>query len=745
MKNLAKIFMTVVVAMAAYACTTDTTETLGVKPEGQTTLTLSIEESRTQLGEKVNGLYSVTWCEDDVVAANGVKSTAIQIKGNGDAATFTFASDVTRPYSLVYPAPADGVTAVTAGLQVVTFLAEQAYTPNTFCDGAAPMYGYAEEVAEGETAQPIQLQHLTGVLRFALTGSHTLASMTIATESGKIAGNFDLDCTTGALTAHEDAANTVTVTFGEGLPLTDEATPIYVAVPAGEYGLVTVTLTSTDAENNTMVVRFNSDYHPVNVGTVKEFGTIPFVPGATTKPSGELVITNQADLLKLAKWSENKMLDEVTKVTVANTIDMSGVTNWPGIELFPAITFDGGSDKGYEIQGLTAPLFGTLDGATIQNVKLTGVNITENERLQFGSLVCYATNATISNCEAAGAIVYKNTSSAVPTMATFGVGGLIGKIALSTVSGCTNKVNVTISDYAPTKAASSTYVGVGGIVGSCYDGSAETVVSAISDCVNLGNIVSNQTNSSWQPAMGGIIGLANKISINRVVNGELDTTTGKAATDKGNVSIPKTSASACTASGCIAGYLVAVNLDTATNYGTIEFGKGMGYPYVGGCLGSLINSTGSIKNVDNKGAIVIPNVTFSNGTPYLGGVIGRMANTKWTIDDCDNYADLIVEANFSNIKSNLLSCFGGIVGGTEGGTLKNCDNYANLTVKGTFGKTDDAETYGGGVFVGGIVGRMSDTSSVITDCHNGNNAGDANSVTVEATCGGLLFAGGVAG
>ena len=137
MKNLAKIFTAVVVALVAYACTTDTTETLGVKLGGQTTLTLSIEESRTQLGEKVSGVYPVKWCEDDVVAANGVKSTVIEILGDGSAAQFTFAEDVARPYSLVYPA--SEATPVTAGLQAVTFLASQAYVAGSFCDGAAPM------------------------------------------------------------------------------------------------------------------------------------------------------------------------------------------------------------------------------------------------------------------------------------------------------------------------------------------------------------------------------------------------------------------------------------------------------------------------------------------------------------------------------------------------------------------------------------------------------------------------------
>ena len=50
MKNLTKIFVAVAALFAGFACTTDVTEDLGVVIDGQATLTLSLEESRTQLG-----------------------------------------------------------------------------------------------------------------------------------------------------------------------------------------------------------------------------------------------------------------------------------------------------------------------------------------------------------------------------------------------------------------------------------------------------------------------------------------------------------------------------------------------------------------------------------------------------------------------------------------------------------------------------------------------------------------------
>ncbi|MBR2859101.1 MAG: hypothetical protein IKB90_03270 [Alistipes sp.] len=723
---MTKIFMAVAVAMFAFACVTDTTEDLGIEvgKGGVTEITVSLEESRTQLGEKADGKYPLYWSEGDQIAINGVASAALTEGGNA-AATFSFGEVLTTPYNIVYPA--------SEGANVVNFLAVQPYTVGTFAPKAAPMYGYSE----GVPTEGVQLNHLTGVLRFAVKGSDKLASLTLTAE-GKIAGNFDIDCTSGALTAHEDALNSVTVTFGGGLQLTDEATPIYVAVPAGSHGLYTITLTSTDGK--AMVVKYDSDAKPVKVGVVKEFGEILYAPSEVADPEGELVIVSESDMLRLQKWAADGKLANVTKVTIGATIDMSGVADWQPIAGFPAIEFDGGSEAGYVISGLKAPLFATVEGATIQNVKLTSVNITETERLYVGSLVCNAITSTVNNCSAAGTLTYNNTTASIVGggNTTYGIGGVVGCTYSSTVSNCSNSVNITVEKYAA-KSDAAIYCGTGGVIG-LTNGDTETtkVRSTVSNCTNVGNISVLSHTSSINPALGGVIGYCYYSNVSNVVNGKQD------ADDKGCLHlVAKVNAFGM---GGIVGAMSASDVDTATNYGDIKFDKGSGYPYAGGAFGTLFSSTGTVKNVDNYGTISVPNVAFSNGTPYLGGVIGRMAGTKWTIDDCDNYVDLVIEANFSAIKSNNMSCFGGIIGGTIGGTVKNCDNYANLSVKGTFGNVSSASTYGGSLYVGGIVGRMDEAASVIENCHNGNiDAATPTSLSVDVEMGGLPYIAGVAG
>ena len=105
MKNLTKLFVAVAVLVAGFACTTDATTDLGVAVGGQTTLTVSLEESRTQLGEKVDGVYPLYWSANDQISVNGVASNLLsQDEAGAASTTFTFATTLAHPYSVVYPA-----------------------------------------------------------------------------------------------------------------------------------------------------------------------------------------------------------------------------------------------------------------------------------------------------------------------------------------------------------------------------------------------------------------------------------------------------------------------------------------------------------------------------------------------------------------------------------------------------------------------------------------------------------------
>ena len=203
MKNLTKIFMAVAVATLAFACVTDTTEDLGIKVEGQgvTELALSLEESRTHLGEKAEGVYPLYWSEGDAIAVNGVVSNPLTAGGEATA-TFSFAEEVTAPLCVVYPASAAATveegegeatepTPAPVTAYPVTFLAEQPYTVGTFAPQAAPMYGYAAElpairfhhVGPSHTCLCFQLGLQLAFLKLLLSLARQSGSFKIETEN----------------------------------------------------------------------------------------------------------------------------------------------------------------------------------------------------------------------------------------------------------------------------------------------------------------------------------------------------------------------------------------------------------------------------------------------------------------------------------------------------------------------------------------------------------------------------------
>ena len=764
-----------VAALFAVSCTTDTTEDLGVDfGEVKTTVALSLEASRTQLGEKAEGLYPLYWSEGDKIAINGVASAPAQIDAANKAnAMFSFAESLERPFHVVYPAPAEGVVAATKGLYPVTFPASQSYTAGTFESGTAPMYGYAA-AAEGDALPAVEIHHLTGILRLAVKGDKTLTSMTVVAETGAIAGNFDVNCESGALTAHEDASNTITMSFGEGLALGAEATPIYVAVPAGEHGIYTITLFTNEAENNAMVVRFNSDNHPVKAGVVKEFGEVTFVPNATASPiSGELVIENEADLVRLSKMSEVGLLGSVTSVRVAASLDMSNVEDWHGIDRFPAISFDGGSDKGFEIKGLKAPLFLTTEGQ-IKNVKLTEVNIYSKDRFILGAIACSLISAgmgepaSLTNCEVSGVITMDNEialnekyDSAYGAVA---MGGLVGLTKGVMVTNCINHANATILDISSSDNHTALCPALAGIVGYASNGLAADGTTAtytcIDNCENKGAVKYEDCAAfRHRPFVGGIVGISpsgnsaggaftncknyGAISFSGTAYGQAGQsgTTGIAGVAAGlwtsNISDCENRGTV-TASGTahhlsiggVVGYTTGTHHKNLHNYGAIEVTKeARVIGVLAGGVGALMYGnadSGSTADCSNNGPIKVLASTMENpktGNYYyrIGGFAGFH---RQPLSNCVNNADgdVLVEGNIVNVASSserVTSISGGVAYKTTA-AINTFSNYGDVTVNAHFSilTTDAAKIEGQPLSISGV---SSENSYNLINCNNYGN------------------------
>ena len=665
MKNLARLFVAVAVLFTSFACTTDVTEDLGVAVGGQTTITVSLEESRTQLGEKADGVYPLYWSANDQISVNGIVSNALSTNEAGAAnATFTFAGALEHPYCVVYPA---------TSANEVTFPASQEYVEGTFAAGAAPMYGYAASANEA-----IQMHHLAGALRFDVSGSVTLSSLTVEAESGNLAGTYEVDCATGALTLKDAASNSVILSFGEGLALDTTATPIYVAVPAGEYDTVTATLRTTSGEK--MLVKFNTSVKPISAGKVREFAAFEF---AANVVEGDVIEIDSKEALIAFAANPAK-----SAVVVAN-IDMTGEA-WTPIEGFNALTFDGGN---FEIKGLSAPLFGTTE-ATIKNVKLVDVAIEETERTISGSIVCKLLGR-MTNCSASGTYIANNTTATLSGVANkyadIAYGGLVGMASGAIITNCTNDVNLTIKSLSNSSVKSA----VGGAIGGSENG------VTLNHIVNNGDITLD-ANPKGNIYISGIVGKSSDVS------GQTPFLSFNNCTNNGDITSASTAV--CGGSLLVSGITGTIVVDAATglvNNGDIKLGGSLKAAY--GCGMASYNSSGDYTNCSNSGNISLDADTNLTEV-YLAGLFWKL--TASSMNNCHNTGNLTIGDNVTS--AGYIRAVGladQITGAT--GEYENCTNSGAISVGGV---TCTATGNSGRVYAAGLFGFV--YSGNLKNCHN---------------------------
>ena len=677
MKTLTKIFMAVVAGMFVFSCVADATEELGVKIGAVSEVTLSLEESRTQLGEKVDGLYPVVWSEGDAITVNGVASVPLAAsQADVAAATFTLKGEITHPFNAVYPA-AVGVESATDGPYPVTFLAEQEYVQGSFCTGAAPMYGYAAAVGD-----KIQMHHLAGVLRLAVKGNgEALTSIVAKSEVGKIAGPFTVDCTNGALKAQPGASNAVTVTFAEPLVLGTEAQNIYIAIPAGIYGTFTITLHTA---NDKMTVAFNTIAKPIIAGAVREFKEFTYGANNVDEAGSIYEIDGKDALIEFATLvADGSFAETYSAAQVVADVDMSGY-NWTPIEGFDNSIFDG-SD--YTITGLNAPLFGTTT-STIMNINLADVNIASNGRLVVGAVACVlaeSEQSNILNCKVSGTITVNNPNATIASDAnkysTINIAGVVGT-SYGNVDNCVNEANITVNQVAKSDNTVVVHPTIGGVVGYSLAGGVTNCVNG-NEAKTTGAIkyLDNQTAQLYTPHVAGIAGMGvntNTSPFSGNTNyGAIEFNANAAGT--GELDYNSTSIAGVIAQSCH-------DIENNNNYGTVTISGGKIKAFV---VGGVIGTSKPVKLINchnHQGA----NITVDSDVAFWGisvaGVVASYQGSNVGVDGCTNDAPIHVKAS-SDANATAGSQFYYRVGGVitySNYSVHNCENKANgdITVEG---------------------------------------------------------------
>ena len=643
MKNLTKIFIAVVAGIFAFACTTDTTEDLGLQVGGANgaivELSLSLEESRTQLGEKSGELYPLYWSEGDKISVNGIESGEAQInKSNPASATFAVSEAAT--YAVAYPA---------APVGQVLFADKQSHVAagNTFASGVSTMYGYSED------ANNIKLNHLTGVLKIGIAGEAVLSKAQISTiDRAPIAGAFGIDFQTGELTATSASKNVIEYSFGEGLQLTSAAQYIHVAVPAGEYDELYITLYEKGNSGNIMYATVKAgESKPLVAGNVREFKS-----GIVYVPNAKLFVIDSATKLAEFKAAVEAEGGLAMDAILTEDIDMTGV-EWTPIEGY-AGTVNG---NGYAIKNLTAPLFGTTS-ASFKGLHLENANITFDGLAIAGAMACQVTatdtvSPVIENCSVSGTITVNNTAAASHVR----YGTLVGVTLGVKVNNCVNNAAFTITK--PYGEGTAKDVSVGGVIGWIreFKKSDSTVLySELNNSVNNGKIsYADATTSVSNLYVGGL-------------------TASSAADNKGTMMCNNTN------NGEVA---------VLCNCGTIRLGGIAGY-----AKGSAVEADRQGDKNINNGKVVIKNGTNITGTVFMGGIIGN--SVVFSYSNCHNYGTIEIEEGAITKTTE--------VGGINGRALSDgdkdnvfvihdCTNNAPINILGS-SPTNDA----GSFRVGGI-------------------------------------------
>lgn len=695
MKNFTKILVAVV-ALVALSCTTDTTQEMGVdlgNNDGLTKISLSLEESRTQLGEKAGDLYPLYWGEGDQISINGVASAALSAEAAGSAsATFSVAGSPAKPYCIAYPA---------APVGQVLFADKQSHAGNsTFANGVTTLYGYS---TDGVSAQ---LTHLTGILKISVVGSAKLVLAQVSTIDRKpIAGAFDFDFEKGEATATSASKDVIEYSFGEGVQLSAEAINLHIAVPAGEYDELYITL--YDENGGVMYATVKADdSKPLSAGNVREFPkAISYAPNAEV-----FVVKDKASLKSFAEQAATLDKD----VLFVADVDMTGEA-WTPIEGY-AKTVIG---NGYAIKGLTAPLFGVTN-ASFKGLHLRDVNINETVTPIVGALARRVTAVegnfpTILNCSVSGTITV-DVKDFAPTVAEnqqeSGAAGLVGQLAGVTISDCVNEATLDIKQMFSENTTVVVIANGGGIAGLLHNAvgaDGETIIgsSTIENCVNRGKVTyTNATTAvSISPRIGGLIGNAYRGTMATGLVNYADIT----------LNGPFGSTHTDIAGGVLGFANTAITLNDSKNYGTISCSGGdFGALQIGGVAGMFGDSAGT--QLHNYGAVIVAEDVEAYQL-LVGGAVGRhtgVTNIEFSIlSHCSNNAPVTV---LGGMKQDKTTAEKGLfhVGGAVAWSQNNDHDIVNnaegvVTVKSTL---INAESNVYNLSIGGGLGYQTQNGSI---------------------------------
>lgn len=721
-KIMKKIFRTVAaLAVVAFAgCTTDLENEVVAPGVGGTTVTVGIADTKTYLGDLVDGARKVYWHNGDQIAINGAASTEVVLNEEKTSATFTFESVLDYPYSVLYPA------SMYKDATTITLPAIQAGATNNFAKDVAPMASYL--AAEGT----VQMHHLAGVIRLQVKlpaesthATHPLNKVEAKGNAGEqMSGDFAIDYQAATLTATSTAEADKVVTTSAIKDLSAEDTDdVFIVVPAREYPQG-ITVRLIDKAGHYMDIA--SKAMIIEAGEIKAMPVVEFVP------TGTLVgveISSAEELIAFANaYNAGDYADmQPLNVNLTQDIVFDDATNAAWTPIGVKAVVEGEDDNyfngyfngaGFSIKNWnsTRPLFaytnadGIIENLTIDASCTLTANFADEEQY-YGAFVGYH-RGTLINCHVnANLTATGNWGNTEPHVAA-----LVGRVVVGSVENCTVSGDVTFTNTLVTNGKISYY---GGAVGRISNPAG--VVKGVSVSGNVSHSAGStyiaegsEYASDAYVYYGGIVGnlagtctdchLTNadkKFFYGNFVYGESDSQVENHYRNQSVGAIAGQVEEGATVSNCTNRAEVVFNQYNGSRNGSSDVSR---YLYGGGIVGY---TKGSISDCTMYASLTNRSSCLQQ---YIGGVVGNVQATA-TISNCANEGASVTAGTTSlgyyQARNNNL---GGVIGVSYSAALSQLSNKAEVACS----RMNNNAT--ATLSMGGIVGKLEATNEI-----DGNN------------------------
>lgn len=248
MKKFSFLMLLAALLVALGACSE--TDVMSDKPTCYTIRATVDNETRTTLGDAIDGGYKTAWVAGDMIGVYGAGVTNQMFSTSQSGSTVEFSGMTSldaSPYVAYYPYMT--TTQFADDVLSIDLPSEQLYSGADYLLEYAPMAAYSDD------GKNFSFKNLCGLIRLQLLGSATIEKITFeALDGDLISGTLQATVSEGGVvTAMSEGSSSVALTGLSATLSSRRVTSFYLAVPEGDYTGIKFVI--QDSDKNTMTLQ----------------------------------------------------------------------------------------------------------------------------------------------------------------------------------------------------------------------------------------------------------------------------------------------------------------------------------------------------------------------------------------------------------------------------------------------------------------------------------------------------------